>query len=218
MRWPYGDCVVWGLAMAETLRFYRRHLPHWLVADHTYFVTIRQKGTLPADVVKELQQEREKLLSTPHAGDDVLALLRKQFVRVERILHSPTQVGVLTNPAIATILVENLAWLESDSRGWNVYAAVVMSTHMHIVLRNEKGRSSELLSDIGLYKSFTAREANKVRGCKGSLWAREEFDHWCSSQESVVKAVRYVKENPVKAGLCRDWQEWPWTRVGCEWS
>ncbi len=44
--------------MVETVRFSRGNLPHWLVADHAYFITIRLTGTVPKSVVAELQAER----------------------------------------------------------------------------------------------------------------------------------------------------------------
>ena len=45
--------------MVETLRFTRGNLPHWLVADHAYFVTIRLAGTISRQVITELQAERD---------------------------------------------------------------------------------------------------------------------------------------------------------------
>jgi len=188
-----------------------------LVADRTYFVTIRQKGTLPARVVEELAKEREQLRRATPSSEAILDLLRKQFGKVERILHSSAAAGNLTDSGIPGVLLNSIDWLEAPSRGWTVHAAVVMSTHMHFVLRNEAGRSAELLSDIGQYKNYTAREANKVRECTGSLWAREDFDHWCRTPEKVEGAVRYVRQNPVEAGLCAEWTQWPWTRVKDEW-
>jgi REP element-mobilizing transposase RayT len=204
--------------MPETLRFYRRHLPHWLVADRTYFVTIRQKGTLPAGIVNELREERERLHRSTASSETALGLLRKQFARVESVLHSAGAAGNLTDAGVPEILVDSIDWFEAPSRGWMVYAATVMSTHMHFVMRNDTGRSAELLSDMGHYKNYTARETNRIRGRKGSLWAREDFDHWCRTPEKVEGAVRYVRENPVEAGLCSDWTQWPWTRVKNEWK
>ena len=48
--------------MVETLRFTRGNLPHWLVADHAYFVTIRLAGTIPKSVLTELQTEQNALV------------------------------------------------------------------------------------------------------------------------------------------------------------
>ena len=40
----------------RTIGFRRRHLPHWTVADRSYFVRNRLKGAIPANVVNENDQ------------------------------------------------------------------------------------------------------------------------------------------------------------------
>ena len=55
--------------MVETIHFKRRNLPHWLVADRPYFVTLRLTGTVPKDVVAELKREREEVLASPEADE-----------------------------------------------------------------------------------------------------------------------------------------------------
>jgi hypothetical protein len=47
--------------MAQTIRFYQGNLPHWLVADCPYFVTICLWGVLPAHKICELKQEQLEL-------------------------------------------------------------------------------------------------------------------------------------------------------------
>jgi len=39
--------------------FYRRHLSHWQPRDAIFFVTFRLKNSLPDEVIKALQEERE---------------------------------------------------------------------------------------------------------------------------------------------------------------
>jgi hypothetical protein len=74
--------------MVETLRFTRGNLPHWLVADHAYFVTIRLAGTIPKSVVTELQTERDALAKANANEEALTELARRQFLRVERCLHA----------------------------------------------------------------------------------------------------------------------------------
>jgi hypothetical protein len=148
-----------AMASAATLRFYRRNLPHWVVADGTFFVTIRQAGTLPRHVIVELQAERQRLLDANTPEQDYLDTLRKQFIRIERILDAcgPSEVqpvaatgshfyhGILTTPKVADILLDSLARLEDEAHGWDIHAAVVMSNHAHLLLHNRNGRSNALL-------------------------------------------------------------------------
>ncbi len=204
--------------VATTVRFTRRHMPHWLVADHTYFVTLRLAGTIPRGLLKSLEAERAELADTCASEDARLDLLRKQFVRIEEILdaHNPDRYW-LTQPPVAKVFFDALPWLENSDRGWDIYAITLMGTHAHIVMRNVAGRSGELLGDLGQFKRHTARESNRILGRSGAFWAREDFDHWCRTESKVIGAIRYTANNPVAAGLCSAWRDWQWTKIKCDW-
>jgi putative transposase len=193
-------------------------MPHWLVADHTYFVTIRLAGTIPRALLNALKVERKTLADAAESEDARQDLLRKQFVRIEKVLdaHNPDR-HWLTQPPVATAFFDALPWLEDSARGWDIYATTLMGTHAHMVLRNLAGRSGELLADLAQFKRHTAREGNKVLGRSGAFWARENFDHWCRTENKVIGAVRYTANNPVAAGQCSSWRDWQWTRVKPEW-
>ena len=199
--------------MVETIRFFRRNLPHWLVADRTYFVTMRLDGTLPRSVVEELSAEREALYrSDCHDEETWLDLHRRQFLRIDALLDATSEGGRhwLTQGEIPKSIMTSLGWLKNEA-GWSIHAATVMSTHIHIVMHNGQGRSGELLNDLEKFKRFTGRAANRILDRTGSFWARDDFDHWCRTADKVEAAVRYVRQNPVKAGLVERWEDWPWT-------
>jgi REP-associated tyrosine transposase len=59
-------------------------------------------------------------------------------------------------------------------------------------------------------KGYTAREANRVLGRKGNFWEPENYDHYVRDATEYERIVRYVLNNPVKAGLVSHWQEWVW--------
>ena len=198
--------------MVETLRFTRGNLPHWLVADHAYFVTIRLAGTIPRQVITALQAERDVLAKACANEEERTEVARRQFLHVERCLHAVDNTrNWLARPGVPEIVLANLDWLEKQ-RGWNVYAVTVLANHVHLLLRNNEGRSAELLGDISQYKNYVARQANRLLGRTGDFWAREGFDHWCRDEAKVVGVARYICANPVKAGLVKVWTDWPWTQ------
>ncbi len=195
--------------MPTTLKFFRRNLPHWLVADRSYFVTLRLHGTLPREVVRSLQEEREALLASHPDPQAVLELQRHQFVAVEKILDAAgANNNWLALPELAFLVMENFNWFRE--KGWRVYVAVVMSTHVHMLMRSESGRSKELLEDLAHFKRFTAKKANQRLGRTGAFWAREDFDHWIRDRGKFEGTVRYILNNPVKAGLVESWEDWEW--------
>ena len=59
-------------------------------------------------------------------------------------------------------------------------------------------------------KKFTAREANKVLDRKGKFWQHESYDHVVRDQKELREIVKYILNNPVKAGLCEDIDKWKW--------
>ena len=193
----------------HTLSFTRRKLPHWLVADATYFVTTRLKGSLPRDVTARLKLERDALLEKePPHSPEMLELERRQFHIIDGILdrcgQGPTW---LAQSCIAEQVIRSLPWL--CRRGWNV-RAVLMPNHMHLLMRNHSGRTARLTSDLGQLKSFSGQAANSLLHRKGAFWMPENFSHWCRTDEKSEWAWRYMLQNPVAAGLVRSTEDWPW--------
>jgi hypothetical protein len=61
------------------------------------------------------------------------------------------------------------------------------------------------------WKSYTAKAANKLPGRRGKFWQDGYWDSYMRDTEHEARARRYVENNPVKAGLVRVPQDWPWT-------
>jgi putative transposase len=58
-------------------------------------------------------------------------------------------------------------------------------------------------------KGGSARECNLILSRRGQFWEHENFDH-VIREGKLHKAIRYVLNNPVKAGLVRSWKDWRW--------
>jgi len=91
-----------------------------------------------------------------------------------------------------------------------VYAAAVMPDHAHLVVARDADISAEMLADLfkGRATSFLKRAGLHPFAdrpyCDGRLpspWARKAWSVFLDSQAGVVRAVRYVEANPVRAGL-----------------
>lgn len=59
-------------------------------------------------------------------------------------------------------------------------------------------------------KGYTARQANRVLGQEGTFWETESYDHVVRDAEEFERIVKYILDNPVKAGLVKDWRQWRW--------
>jgi putative transposase len=100
-----------------------------------------------------------------------------------------------------------------------------MPTHIHIVFSlisesrlTENGSSSGLAARhefpvtkiLGSLKKYTARRANDILRRNGDFWQDESYDHLVRDLAELQRLIWYVLQNPVKAGLVKDWQDWPW--------
>ena len=61
---------------------------------------------------------------------------------------------------------------------------------------------------LRLLKGSTARECNKLLNRSGKFWQHESYDHVVRDDKELKRIVKYVLNNPVKAGLCKKWDDW----------
>jgi putative transposase len=196
--------------MSELI-YYERNLPHRLPPGEAIFVTFRLAGTLPREVLAQLQADAE-LLETSQELDagQLYAEQKRYFGRFDKLLaevkHGPSW---LRTPEIAAIVEQSIHYF--DGKSYNLLCYCVMPNHVHVVvaLPDDAPFLSRTLQRI---KGYTALQANKWLGRTGAFWQAESYDHVVRNGE-LARIIAYVVENPVKAGLLEDWQQWPHTYV-----
>lgn len=62
-------------------------------------------------------------------------------------------------------------------------------------------------------KLFSAHRINKNEKRKGQLWNHESFETTIRNDRHFVNVVNYTLNNPVNAGLVKNWQDWPGSRT-----
>ena len=110
----------------------------------------------------------------------------------------------LKNPAVAEI-VRNALLFFNDQR-YTLHAWVIMPNHVHALFTPAEGWA--LTKILHSWKSFSAREANKVLDRTGEFWQSEYFDRAIRDERGFIAAVEYIEYNPVKAGLCENPRQW----------
>jgi putative transposase len=87
---------------------------------------------------------------------------------------------------------------------WNLDLLLLMPDHLHALIGID-GRDSlsQLIRD---YKRITAKMA-------GIRWQRNFFDHRLRRDESLVEKFAYMCQNPVRAGLIGNEQDWPYVFI-----
>ena len=73
-----------------------------------------------------------------------------------------------------------------------------------------RGLAVSLVDILQCLKSATAHRINKRLHHLGPVWEEESFDHVLRSDESLKEKCEYIRQNPVKAGLVRRPEDYPW--------
>jgi REP element-mobilizing transposase RayT len=183
----------------------RGYLPHWEMQAATYSITYRLHDSLPQHVVHALNEERRAIARLHANGRTAIDRAHIRFAfehAIDRSLDCGHGAAHLADDRVANIVASNLEHFAG--RDYELLAWCVMPNHVHVVMRVISGRA--LASIIHSWKSYTAKEANRILGRDGPFWSREYFDRIIRSPDDLSWTVEYVRNNPVKAGL----SGWKW--------
>jgi REP element-mobilizing transposase RayT len=184
----------------------RGYLPHFDQPGLVQSISFRLQDSLPRDVVQRWKQElgwHEHM-----ATDDGVAVeLRERITHYEDEGHGECYL------ARADIggLVEN-ALLHFDADRYGLLAWCVMPNHVHGVIETHEGYP--LGEVIHSWKSFTAKEANKLLERRGDFWMPDYHDRFIRDDRHLAAVIAYIENNPVTAGLVDDAVQWPFSSAG----
>ncbi len=64
-------------------------------------------------------------------------------------------------------------------------------------------RSKSISTIIGGWKRYLAKKA-------GITWQKNYFEHRIRNQDELIEKESYLRQNPVRAQLCKNADEWPY--------
>lgn len=171
----------------------RRQLPHWYGAGEPLFITFRLHGSLPPG--------RKFPGGRLDSG--------KAFVCMDTLLDEyrcgPTYLRL---PAIAGIVVDGIR--QGANNDYMLHSWVVMPNHVHLLMTPRV----DVPSLLHRLKGVSAREANKLLGRTGRpFWQNESYDRLVRDADEFQRIGKYILRNPVRAGLARSAEEYPWCSV-----
>ncbi|MDR2689732.1 MAG: DUF1156 domain-containing protein, partial [Azoarcus sp.] len=182
--------------------YHRTHLPHFEAGEFPQHITLRLEDSLPVATLQAWDQELHAITSDTERQ-------RERRQRIEAALDRGLGACWLRNPEVADLVARTLAYF--DGTRYRLYAWVIMPNHVHVLVTPLHGYS--LSSIVHSWKSFSAKEANTLLGRSGTFWQGDYFDRFIRNAEHWERAISYIHENPVKAGLCATAVEWPWSSV-----
>ncbi len=209
--------------MPETI-YYRRKLPHIHPQNNPLFITFNLVDSIPPAVVAELQAQREKELQAAKNLAERYEIQKKYFGRydewLDRCQHGHDW---LKEESVAQIVAEEIH--KQAARQYDLYAYCIMPNHVHLLLQSliEKFPPSKMVSAISpiaeimrLLKGRTARYCNLALNRSGKFWHHEYYDHYVRDEKEMERIILYILNNPVKAGLAKEWKDWKFTYVNPE--
>jgi putative DNA methylase len=169
-------------------------LPHFDAPGVRQFITYRLADALPA------ARRREWAALLELENDE-----QKQR-KVEAYLDRGHGECHLRDPRISNLVQKNL-W-HHDGVKYRLLAWVIMPNHVHALVEIWTVPMGEILKS---WKSYTSKAANKMLGRTGAFWENDYFDRYLRDEDHYRRVVRYIENNPVRAGLVKAPEEWAWS-------
>jgi putative transposase len=143
---------------------------------------------------------KHKLPDRKHPDEGVL-IFRGQVTIVFLTVCTAKRIPGLANPTVHAALLT--AWHRADA--WSVGFYLIMSDHIHLFCspQNDDGK-------IEAWIAYWKREFRRVCGANFPRFQSRGFHHRLRREESYSEKWDYVRENPVRAGLVTDAEDWPY--------
>ena len=182
----------------------RGYLPH-IENKRFQTITFRLCDSVPHSVIEQWKNElsEEERLNPNNEKANKLRDLIKQY---EDACHGACY---LRDERVATIMQNALLFY--NNKRYKLVAWCIMPNHVHVLVEMMPGVS--LSTVLHGWRSYTAHEANKILNRKGKFWMEEYFDRYIRDWTHFQYAYNYIINNPVKAGLVENAEEWKFTGV-----
>jgi putative transposase len=106
----------------------------------------------------------------------------------------------------ARLLIQTLRQSQLEQQSETI-GFVLMPDHLHWMVRlNHPTKLSRLMMII---KGRSARQINQLRNNKEPIWQKGYYDHCLRDDEDLIKNMRYIVANPLRAGIVQSLKLYP---------
>ena len=205
----------------SNIQIYRRNLPHIHPYDAIFFITFRLYDTIPQRKLKEFLKRRViRLKEIKNLSSSVYSIKKYEiekrfFADYDGWLDKcSTKRSWLEIAGIANIVARKIHSL--DTKNYHLIAYCIMPNHVHLLLKlihkdniNHKKTNTYPLADaLRLIKGSTARKCNLILKRNGPFWHHESYDHVVRNEKELNRIIKYILNNPFKAGLAKNRNDW----------
>lgn len=188
----------------------RGYLPHFDSPHVIQHITYHLADSLPHAALEQMHAEVEASVR----DDEKRKVELRQ--RIETHLDAGHGSCVLRESEVAACVVDT--WLRFDEERYHLLEWVVMPNHCHILIEPLEGAPLEKI--VLSWKNYTARFINeyknresrkgRTRVRRAQVWQREYWDRFIRDERHFEAVKRYIRMNPVKAGLVAQPEDWLW--------
>lgn len=107
-----------------------------------------------------------------------------------------------------------LGWLDRAARTYRVavHAYALMTNHVHLLVTpGMEGGVSRMMQYLGRHY---VQYINKTHRRSGTLWERRFHASVVESEAYLLTVQRFIERNPVRAGIVKVPQDYPWSSAG----
>ena len=193
----------------------RGYLPHYDDGRSIQSITYRLIDSLPADAIEKLREQ--------NPDEDA------QRIEIEKYLDAGCGSCVLREAGNAQVVIDT--WKHHEGVGYHLHAWVVMPNHVHVLVEPLAGKNIGEI--IAAWKSVSTRRMLATGSKPGSatvlgrnpparrpsiraavkrhIWQPDYWDRYIRNERHYRAVIEYIHQNPVKAGLVANTEDWPWS-------
>ncbi|NOR87481.1 MAG: hypothetical protein GQ527_07725 [Bacteroidales bacterium] len=185
---------------------FRINLPHIYIQDAIYSIDFRLADSIPFEIYQKYSDLKRTIIR--ESKKHLLKNLYNDHID-SYLDNSSSLKDWLNKPLIRNEVASAIHYY--DKVHYKLIAFCIMPNHVHLIINTNGFKPMPLGDFMGSIKRYSARKANILLGREGKFWQTESYDHILKSRNDLADSIDYVINNPVKAGLVAEWNEWPGT-------
>ena len=190
----------------------RGYLPHRDKPGLIQHVVFRLADSIPDSLLVRIEEEINLVLKPRLARISEEDIDRQRLIARYDLFNNYLDAGHgtgLLNKFGSARIVQN-ALLFYDQTDYRLLAWCIMPNHVHALIKTGNLPLSRV---VQRWKTYSAKEINRLHDRTGPLWHREWFDRYIRNESHCREVAKYIAMNPVCARLVREPKDWPWS--GC---
>lgn len=125
---------------------------------------------------------------------------KDRFAAKQAMRYPPVELSGIQARSVALGVAKSI-----EESGYHVYAFCVMPDHVHTVVKIHTHSSRQIITHMK-GRATQRLKVDKLSPKSPTIWSRNGWSVFLDKKTDVIRAIEYVNQNPIEAGLPR--QRW----------